>query len=72
MYVVYALVFHHEVTKATEGKAHLLFVVVEGLEGGEDGRTSFTEVQPQVPVQTLPELHAWTEGQTGLELGKRA
>lgn len=37
---------------------HLLFVVVQRLECGEDGRAAFTEVHPQIPVQTLSELLA--------------
>lgn len=37
-------------------RCHLFFVVVQWFEGGEDGRTAFTEVQPQIPVQTLSEL----------------
>lgn len=42
---------------------HLFFVVVKWFECGEDGRTAFTEVHPQVPVQTLSELG--TCGDTG-------
>ena len=36
---------------------YLLLVMVERLEGGEDRRAAFTEVHPQVAVQTLSELH---------------
>lgn len=36
--------------------AYLVFVSVEGFEGSEDRRAAFTEVEPQIAVQTFTKL----------------
>ena len=35
---------------------HLFLVVIQGLQSGEDRRTAFTEVGPQIAVQAFTEL----------------
>ena len=50
--------------------AYLFFVSVEGFEGSENGRAAFTEVHPQVAVQTFTKLLPWPAQHT-VKVNKR-
>lgn len=42
-------------------QSYLLLVVIERFQRSEKWRTSFTEVHPQIMIQTLLELLSWTD-----------